>query len=201
MADGLNTWPGAFAANLQELRRNWGWLLLWGILLIILGIVALGDAVLVTFISMFIFGWVLLIAGVVEAVQAIRHRKAGPGHLLLHVLNAVLGIVVGTMLLRNSLAGALIITLLLAAYFTVAGVFRIVAALAMRIPGWGWALASGIITLILGILVWARWPLSGLWVIGLFIGIDLIIAGWAQVALAIGARRFPFKRPLHAPPS
>lgn len=191
MADGLNTPVGVFAANLQELRRNWGWLLFWGILLIVLGIIALGDAVLVTFISMFIFGWVLLIAGVVEAVQALRHRKAGPGHSLVHVLNAVLGIVVGVMLLRYSLAGAVVITLLLAAYFTVAGVFRSVAALTVRIPGWGWALASGIITLILGILVWARWPLSGLWVIGLFIGIDLIIAGWAQVALAIGVRRIP----------
>ena len=191
MAEGLNTPLEVFAANLKELRRGWGWLLFWGILLIVLGIIALGDAVLVTFVSIIIFGWVLLIAGIVEAVQAIRHRKAGPGHLLLHVLNAVLGIVVGVMLLRNSLAGALVITLLLAAYFTVAGIFRIVAALTVRIPGWGWALASGIITLILGILVWLGWPHSGLWIIGLFIGIDLIIAGWAQVALALAVRRIP----------
>ncbi len=113
-----------------------------------------------------------------------------PGLLLLslHVLNAVLSIVVGLMLIRHPLAGALVMALLLAAYFTVAGIFRIVAALSMRIRGWGWALADGIITLILGILVWAQWPVSGLWIIGLFIGIDLIVVGWSEVMLAVAAR-------------
>ncbi|MFZ0662547.1 MAG: HdeD family acid-resistance protein [Acidobacteriaceae bacterium] len=189
MSDGVNAPLSTFHVGLQELRRNWGWLLLWGIVLIVLGVIALGDAVYVTVISMFVFGWVLLIAGIVEAVQAIRHRKAG--HLFVHTVNAVLAIVVGIMLLRNSLAGALVITLLLAAYFTVAGIFRIVAALAVRVPGWGWALASGIITLIFGILIWSHWPISGFWVIGMFIGIDLILTGWAQVALAMGARKIP----------
>lgn len=175
-----------FASAGHELRRNWGWLLALGILLVILGIIALVDSVSVTVISMFLFGWVLLVAGIIEAVQAFRHRRGG--HLFLHVLNAVLSIIVGLMLIRHPLAGALVITLLLAAYFTVAGIFRIVAALSMRIQGWGWALADGIITLILGILVWTGWPVSGLWIIGLFIGIDLIIVGWSEIMLALAAR-------------
>lgn len=85
-------------------------------------------------------------------------------------------------------------TLLLAAYFTVAGIFRIVDALSLRLPHWGWALANGIITLIFGILVWAQWPVSGLWIIGMFIGIDLIVTGWTQVMLALAVRKF--KAPL-----
>lgn len=176
---------GIFAVAGDELRRNWAWLLVLGILLVILGIIALVDSVSVTVISMFLFGWVLLVAGIVEAVQAFRHRKGG--HLFLHVLNAILSIIVGLMLIRHPLGGALVITLLLAAYFTVAGIFRIINALSLRVHGLGWALADGIITLILGILVWTGWPVSGLWVIGLFIGIDLIVSGWSDIMLALAA--------------
>ena len=186
MGQELNPQLSSFPTVGHELRRNWAWLLVLGFLLIILGTIALVDSVSVTVISMFLFGWVLLVAGIIEAVQAFRHRRAG--HLFLHVLNAVLSIIVGLMLIRHPLAGALVITLLLAVYFTVAGVFRIVAALSMRIRGWGWALADGIITLIVGIVVWAGWPVSGLWIIGLFIGIDLIVAGWSEVMLAVAAR-------------
>lgn len=170
------------------MRHNWGWLLVLGVVLIVLGIIALADSVAVTVISMFLFGWILLAAGIIEAVQAFRHRRTG--HLALHVLNAVLSIVVGLLLLRHPLAGAVMITLLLAAYFTVAGIFRIVTALTLHVPGWGWALAEGIVTLIFGIIVWTRWPVSGLWIIGLFIGIDLIIVGWSEVMLASAVRRF-----------
>ena len=181
------TLTGLFAADLATLRKNWGWLLVLGIILVGLGIIALLDSVLVTSVSMLFFGWILIIAGIVEAVQSFRHRRSG--HLFLHVLNAALSIIVGIMLLLNPLMGALVLTLLLAIYFTVAGIFRIVAAFSMRTPGWGWVLFNGIVTLILGILVWAHWPSTGLWVIGLFIGIDLIVVGWSQImtAIAVGA--------------
>lgn len=182
---------GLLPAGLSELRRNWGWLLALGICLIILGIIALVDSVAVTVISMVLFGWILLIAGIIEAVQAFRHRRSG--HLFLHMLNAVLSIVMGLLLLRHPLAGAVVITLLMAAYFTIAGIFRIIAALAVRVPRWGWALVDGIITLILGVLVWAQWPVSGLWIIGLFIGIDLIIVGWSEVMLAFAVHQVPLE--------
>lgn len=175
--------------GLHELRRNWAWLLALGICLIILGVIALVDSVAVTVISMFLFGWILLVAGIVEAVQAFRHRRSG--HLFLHLLNAVLSIIVGLLLLRHPLAGAIVLTLLMAAYFTVAGIFRIITALAARVPRWGWALVDGIVTLIMGILIWTGWPVSGLWIIGLFIGIDLIFVGWSEVMLASAAHALP----------
>ena len=168
-------------------RQNWGWPLALGIVSIILGLIALFDSIFVTIASMIFFGWVLLIAGIVEGVQAFRHRKGG--HLFFHVLNAALSVVVGLMLLRHPLAGAVVLTLLLAAYFTVAGIFRIVSALSLRLPNRGWALTNGIITLLLGLSVWAHWPTSGLWIIGLFIGIDLIFTGWTEVMFASGVRR------------
>lgn len=177
----------AFDSGLHELRRNWGWLLTIGIILVILGIIALVDSIAVSIVSMFLFGWVLLIGGIVEGVQAFRHRRSG--HFSLHLINAVFSIVIGVMLLRSPLAGALIVTLLLASYFVVVGIFRIFAALTVRVPGSGWALTDGIITLILGILVWAQWPESGLWIVGLFIGINLITSGWSEVMLAVAVRR------------
>jgi uncharacterized membrane protein HdeD (DUF308 family) len=93
------------------------------------------------------------------------------------------------MLLRNPLASSLVMTLLMALYFLVAGIFRIFTALTVQITGSGWMLVDGIITLILGILVWAQWPMAGLWIIGLFIGINLITYGWSQMMLAFALRR------------
>lgn len=178
-----------FAGMTEQLRRNWGWLLALGVLLLILGVIALADAVATTVISALVFGWILLVAGIVEGVQAFRHR--GGGHLLLHVLNAVLSIVVGVVLVQNPAAGAVVLTLVLAVYFVVAGVFRIVAAWSTHAPGRSWVIFNGVVTLLLGVMIWARWPVSGLWVIGMFIGIDLIIAGWSQVMTAMAVRRLP----------
>ncbi|MBA2077154.1 hypothetical protein PCA_01340 [Rhodanobacter sp. PCA2] len=73
----------------------------------------------------------------------------------------------------------------------VAGVFRIVAAWSTYVPGRGWVIFDGVVTLVLGLMIWARWPVSGLWVIGMFIGIDLIIAGWSRVMTATAVRRLP----------
>jgi uncharacterized membrane protein HdeD (DUF308 family) len=68
------------------------------------------------------------------------------------------------------------------------GIFRVVGALALRLPHWGWLLTSGIINLGLGIIVWSGWPVTGLWVLGMFIGINLLFSGWARVMLALALR-------------
>lgn len=183
----MNEGIGVPYTGVQELRGSWGWLLTLGILMIILGIIALADVVSVSLISVFFLGGVLIAAGILEAIQAVRHR--GVHRVWLHVLNAVLSIIVGVMLLMYPLSGLLVVTLLMAVYFTVAGIFRIVAAVSTRLPRWGWALTNGIITLILGILIWSHWPISSLWIVGLFIGIDLLILGWSEVMLAFGIRR------------
>ncbi len=168
------------------LRSNWGWILAFGILAIIWGIFGIIESVLFTVVTVLMLAWLLIIGGVIEGVQAIRHREGG--HLALHIIEALLAIVAGILLLRNPVSGALVITLLVAAYFIVVGVFRIFASLMTRIPGWGWTLANGIITLLLGIMVWSGWPGTALWVLGLFIGINLLFRGWANVMLAIALR-------------
>jgi len=173
----------------EELRRHWGVCVVLGIASVILGTVALGASGIVTLASVLFFGWMLVFGGAVQAVHAFWFRRWGG--FFRHLLGGVLGIVVGGLMVARPLAGAESITLLLAAFFVVGGVFRIMAALAVRFPSWGWTLMSGVVTLLLGIIIWRQWPISGLWVIGTFVGIDLIFDGWSLVMLGTTARQQP----------
>jgi uncharacterized membrane protein HdeD (DUF308 family) len=107
---------------------------------------------------------------------------------LLHLVAGLLGIVLGLLIVTHPVAGALAWTMLIASFFLVVGTFRLVAAIRMKFPNWGWAAFDGAITLLLGIVLWADWPWSGLWFLGLSIGISLILRGWAHVMLAFSLR-------------
>jgi uncharacterized membrane protein HdeD (DUF308 family) len=107
------------------------------------------------------------------------------------VLTGVLYLVVGFMFIRNPVEAAATLTLMLALALMFVGIMRIIVAVSSGSQHWVWLLLNGIITLVLGILILNQWPESGLWVIGLFIGIDMIFYGWALVMLAIGVRSLP----------
>jgi len=143
-------------------------------------------AVTATVVSMLFFGWLLVIAAGIEIVQAIMVGKwAG---LFQHWLGAVLFGVIGVLILWRPLVTAEILTLLMGAFFLVAGLFQLITPFVISLPDWGWHTLNGLITLLLGILVLAQWPVSGLWVIGLFVGIELVFYGVAWIALALDLR-------------
>jgi uncharacterized membrane protein HdeD (DUF308 family) len=173
--------------DIQGLSRNWKWLLAVGIISIIIGTFALGSSVLITLASVILFGWILVLMGGIEVGHSFWQRQWGG--FFLHLVNGILSLVVGFLMVTNPGASAVVLTLLLAMFFMVGGLFRIISALTMRFPSWGWRLLNGGVTLVLGILIWNQWPVSGLWVIGLFVGIDLIFSGWSSVMLALAARR------------
>jgi uncharacterized membrane protein HdeD (DUF308 family) len=150
------------------------------------GMAAIAYSVLATLISVIFLAALMIFAGVLEGAYAIRHRERG--HLTLYLLEALLAFVIGVLLLRSLVSGAVVLTMLVAAYFVVSGIFRVVGALALRLPHWGWLLTSGLINLGLGIIVWGGWPVTGLWVLGMFIGINLLFSGWARVMLALALR-------------
>lgn len=175
-------------SGLKEIHKNWGWFLAIGVALIFLGFIAIGAATFVTLASMVFFGILLMIGGAVQAVNAFKTRLGES--FVLNLLAALLYIVVGVLLFMHPTVGALTVTLLLAAFYTVSGLFKIISSLSQRYAQWGWVLFSGIVSLILGLLIWAEWPLSGFWIIGLFIGIDLIMIGWVWIALALAAKNF-----------
>jgi uncharacterized membrane protein HdeD (DUF308 family) len=169
-----------------EIAHYWGWFLALGICVVILGIAAIVRSMVATVASMLFFGWLLVLAAGIEIAQAVL-----VGHwagFFQHLLAAILFGIVGLLLVMRPLKSAEVLTLFIGLFFLVGGLFQIIAPIAVALPGWGWQVADGLITLLLGVLVLAEWPASGLWVIGLFIGIDLIFYGGAWIALALGLR-------------
>jgi uncharacterized membrane protein HdeD (DUF308 family) len=185
MATGASTRDLGWA-GLGELKRSWGWFLAMGIALIILGVIALTFSILATVATVMVIGWLLAISGIVQAVHAFGRRPWSG--LFLDLFSGVLSFVVGLVLVFRPLAGAEALTLLIAVFLFVSGVFRIAASLAHRFHNFGWLLLNGIINVLLGAMILWQWPVSGLWVIGLFVGIDMLMNGWSAVMLSMAAR-------------
>jgi uncharacterized membrane protein HdeD (DUF308 family) len=182
MTHGLNTEP-------EEIRRKWGWFLVLGIALVVLGVLALAVPHLVTLTSVMLFGWLVILGGVFEAIAAFSAPKWTG--VALHLLSGILGAVVGVLIITHPAISAGALTLLLASFFLVGGLFRIVAAVKLRFPAWGWAVFGGIVTALLGVLIWAEWPSSAIWVIGTFVAIELLVRGWSWIMFAFAARQIP----------
>lgn len=172
--------------HFDHLGKRWGWFLALGILLVALGIAALVFTPAATLASVLILGWLMFFSGIVEAVHAFHAR--GWGGVLLHVAGAALGILVGLLVATDPLAGALAFTLLFAAFFTVIGLFRLITAIWLRYRSWGWVAFDGVITLLLGVLLWAGMPWSGLWFLGFALGIALILRGWSDIMFSLAVR-------------
>jgi uncharacterized membrane protein HdeD (DUF308 family) len=166
-----------------EMIHNWGWFLAFGIVLVLLGIAAVVRSVTATVASMLFFGWLLVFAGVAEFVTAFMVGKWTG--FFLHLLAALLFGVTGVLMLMRPVISAEAVTLLMSVFFLCGGLYQLVASLWTHLPGWGWQALSGAIASIMGILIMAQWPVSGLWVIGLFVGIDLILYGSAWIAMAV----------------
>jgi uncharacterized membrane protein HdeD (DUF308 family) len=171
----------------EEISKNWGWFLALGILLMALGVLAISFSVYSTMVTIFMLGILLLIAGLGQCVLAIRAPQWSG--FFLNLLSGLLAMVLGYLFMQTTGVSAMTITLLMAAYFMVSGLFKIFTAATHRFHQWGWMLGNGITTLLLGILLWAQWPLSGLWAIGLFLGIDLVLVGGAWIIIAISLKR------------
>jgi uncharacterized membrane protein HdeD (DUF308 family) len=170
-----------------EMIHNWGWLLAFGIVLVALGVAAVIRSFAATVASMMFFGWMLLFAGVVEFINAFM-----VGHwsgFFLHLLASILFVVTGFLLIIKPVISAEVVTLVMSMFFLIGGLYQFIAALVTHLSGWGWQAFAGAISSLMGVFLLLQWPLSGLWAIGLFIGIDLIFAGWAWVALALNLRK------------
>lgn len=180
--------PVDFEQRPQALRRNWGCLLGLGILFIILGGIGLGLVVSLTLISVMFFGILLIIGGILQVIDSGRSREWRG--LFGHIIIALLYLFAGGMILHDPILASSIITAILAATLILIGVIRFIMALMLKDSGgWGWLLIAGLMAIILGVLILAQWPWSGLWVIGLFIAIEMIVNGWTYVLLAFAIRR------------
>jgi uncharacterized membrane protein HdeD (DUF308 family) len=170
----------------RDLGRSWGWFLALGIGLVVLGVLAILYSATATVASMYFYGGVLLAAALIECVNAVMVGKWSG--FFLHLLGVLLFGVTGFLLLKYPATSAESITALMAAYFIVGGTFEMIAPLFMSLPDTGWHVLNGAISVLLGILVLAQWPVSGLWAIGLFVGIDLLFRGVTWTAFGFGLR-------------
>ncbi len=175
--------------SLKDLHDNWGWFVALGVALIVLGLVAMSYSVAATISTALVFGFFLLGAGVCYLVGAFFTR--GWGGFFLSLLAGVLHLAAGVIVLNHPFEAVILYTLLMAVFFFVEGLFRCVAAIAGRFRHWGWMLFNGVVTLLLGVFIWRQWPISGLYVVGLLLGIDLVISGVSYVSLGLNARKLP----------
>ena len=153
----------------------------------VLGILALAATVITTLVSIIVLGVLLLAGGGMLIISAFSAH--GWGAVLLRVVPAILALLAGSYLIVHSARGAIALTLVMAWYFIISGLFRLGEAVVERSEQWGWLVASGIVSIILGILLLAHWPITGLFAIGIFIGFDLLLFGISLIVASVTAKR------------
>jgi uncharacterized membrane protein HdeD (DUF308 family) len=172
------------------LREHWVLFLVEGVVLLVLGATAVALPPIATLAVTILFGWLFLVSGVVGLFTSFWMRHA-PGFWW-SLLSAVLGIVVGAMLLGSPLTGAFSLTLVLLSLFLIDGVVSIMFALDHKraLSGqWGWMLMSGVIDLALAVMIFAGLPSTAAWAVGVLVGINMIFGGTALIAMALHARK------------
>jgi uncharacterized membrane protein HdeD (DUF308 family) len=187
-----NSIGASIAAGLDKIHDSWGWFIALGIALIVLGGVCIAGDMTATVVTVLAFGWLLIMGAVVALIQAFQVRTWSG--FFLFFLSALLRGFTGYLLVRYPIAGEYGLTLLLASFFIVGGVFRAIGASALQFPQWGWAVFSGIVSVALGVMLLTQLPTSSLWFIGMAIGIDLIFDGGWFIALGAALRGVPSGR-------
>jgi uncharacterized membrane protein HdeD (DUF308 family) len=178
-----------FFAGINDIRGSWGWFLLLGILFMIFGAICIIGNVTATFATVLVLGWLLMVSGVLALIQAFRvHTWSG---FFLYFLSALLRGFTGYLLIRYPTTGAATLTIILASFFIVGGLFRATGSAMLKFPQWGWATFSGVLSFVLGVMLLVQWPAASMWFIGLAIGVDMIFDGAALVAFSTAIHSLP----------
>lgn len=172
----------------HEAKKNATWLIVLGVLTVVLGILAIARPMLSGVAVTLFIGWLLAFMGVMQIIAALKSGQWGSG--IIGTLIGLLSIVAGLFMIFRPIAGLASLTLFLAAYFLVDGIFEIITAFKMKPEqGWGWMLFNGIIAALLGFLLWRQWPYSGEFAIGFLFGIHILMSGIVMIFVGFGGRR------------
>jgi uncharacterized membrane protein HdeD (DUF308 family) len=181
--------------ELGRLRKEWWYFLIVGILLVIGGTASIAYPWFTSVGVVMFLGAVLIVSGVAMIISAFWAGKWGA--FLVQILVGLLYVVAGYVITDAPLTSVALLTLMLAGFFVVAGGFRIVSALVDRYPQWGWALINGVVTLMLGLIIFRMFkqlpeePTAVLWIIGLMVGIELLFNGWTWIMLSFAIKNLP----------
>ena len=181
--------PRSLGADVDALRAKWRWIVALGVVYVLAGLIALSSVVLATIAKVLVVGIMMLVAGVSEVINAFQVKSWSK--FLLWILLGVLYVVAGVLTLENPFLAAIVLTLVLGATLVASGVTRIVLAFNMKDGAhWTWIVLSGVVTLVLGMTILSGWLISSVYVLGLFLGIDLIIVGasWVRLGLDLQSR-------------
>lgn len=179
----------AEATWLDEAKKNSGFLIFLGIVTVIFGVLAVGAPLITGITVAVMVGFLLLFMGIARIVHALKSGQWGTG--IWGTIVGLLAVIAGLMTIFRPMVGLMSLTLFLAAYFLVDGICEIIAAFKIKPDqGWGWVLFNGIIAVLLGVMIWRQWPVSGAWAIGILVGIHILMTGWSMIILGTGARKF-----------
>lgn len=175
--------------ELEDLGKHWWWFLVLGVLLTIGGVAAIAYPFITSSGVVILLGAVLIVAGIVTVIGAFWAGKWSA--FFLQVLVGILYVMAGMAIRDAPVESAVLLTMFMAAFFIVAGAFRIVVSLVVRFPQWGWALLNGIVTLLAGIIIYDvcdKFPTIAISLIGLLVGLELLFNGWTWIMLAVSLR-------------
>jgi len=177
-------------SGMEPLRAKRGWIVALGVIYVLAGLIALSSVALATVASVFVVGVMMLTAGVAEVINAFQLKSWGK--FLLWIALGILYIMAGFATFENPLLTAALLTLMLGAALVVSGIVRIILAFCMKegkgLP-WLGVVLSGVITTLLGIIILAHWPVSSVYILGFFLGIDLVFAGIGWIFVGLDLKR------------
>jgi uncharacterized membrane protein HdeD (DUF308 family) len=183
---------GQIQREFQHLKARWTWLRIFGIVLVVCGAAALISPALTIFTTFAVtlaLGLLLMVGGISTIVTSLWAGKWSG--LLVQLLMGILYLVVGWIIIDEPVRSTEAITMFIAAFFIIAGLFRIVAAVVIQFPYWGWALLNGIITFLLGTIIYHHYPQSTFWALGLLVGVEMLFHGWTWIMLSLAIRKVP----------
>ncbi len=172
----------------DAIHAHWKLFLAEGIVMVVLGLVAIAVPEFASLAITILIGWLFFIGGIFRTISVLQHRRM-PGFAW-SLLASLLAVALGLVLLLRPVAGVLTLTIWLIAFFIIQGIAAILLAIEHRrhLPSWGWVLLSGLVDLFLAYLIWDGWPSSAAWAIGLLVGINMVFLGLSLIMTALAAR-------------
>jgi uncharacterized membrane protein HdeD (DUF308 family) len=172
----------------QIVRHASTWSIVWGVLLILFGMLAISSPFLAAVAVNVVIAWLIILAGVVHLILAFHVHRAGS--VIWKLLVGLAYLFFGAYLTMHPVMGVASLTLVLASLFLIEGILDIVLFFRMRsVRGSSWVLVDGIITLLLGLMIYLQWPSSSVWAIGTLVGVSMIISGVTRVMLSLAVRK------------
>lgn len=182
--------PHNLGEGVRALRAKWGWIVALGIIFMIAGVIALGSVMMATLSAIYVIGVMMIMSGVTEIITAFNVKDWG--RFALWMLLGLLYVAAGVICFFRPFEAVAIVTLMLGFALIIGGVVRGFLAWSVREAGkpWGWVVLSALITLLLGLIIIAKWPYSSAYTLGIFLGVDLLFIGssWLMIGLALKKR-------------